>query len=150
MEKLYAPWRGVYVQGGIGGRCVFCVGKKTDSSKDKKRLVVERGLHCFSILNRYPYNSGHIMVAPYRHVKSLEFLKDSELLDLFRLVNYTKKKIDRLLKPAGYNMGLNIGRLSGAGFPGHVHMHIVPRWEGDTNFMPVVADIKVVSHSLSE
>ncbi|GAG18438.1 unnamed protein product, partial [marine sediment metagenome] len=87
---------------------------------------------------------------PYRHVKSLEVLSEKELLDLMRLVNYTKKKIDKLLKPAGYNMGINIGKIAGAGFPGHVHIHVVPRWRGDTNFMPVAADTKVVSYSLEE
>ena len=90
------------------------------------------------------------MVAPRRHVKGLELLKDSELLDLMKLVNYTKKKIDMRLKPAGYNIGLNAGKIAGAGFPGHVHIHIVPRWQGDTNFMPVISGTKVVSCSLDE
>jgi len=90
------------------------------------------------------------MVAPCRHVKSLELLKRRELHDLMDLVNHTKVKIDKLLKPAGFNIGLNIGKIAGAGFPGHVHIHIVPRWAGDTNFMPVIADTKVVSYSLED
>ena len=90
------------------------------------------------------------MVAPQRHLKSLELLQEAELLDLMNLVNYTKKKIDRSLKPMGYNIGLNLGKVAGAGFPGHVHIHIVPRWQGDTNFMPVLSDTKIVSYSLDE
>ena len=90
------------------------------------------------------------MVAPSRHVKSLEFLDEKELLDLMKLVNHTKKKIDKSLKPHGYNIGLNIGRIAGAGFPGHAHIHIVPRWNGDTNFMPVLSGTKVVSYSLDD
>lgn len=90
------------------------------------------------------------MIAPYRHIKSLELLKKDELLDLMDLLNHTKKKIDKRLKPSGYNIGLNIGKIAGAGFPGHVHIHIVPRWVGDTNFMPVVSDVKIVSYSLDE
>ena len=89
------------------------------------------------------------MIAPYRHVKSLELLKEKELLDLMNLVNHTKKVIDRVLAPAGYNIGINLGRLAGAGFPGHVHIHIVPRWEGDTNFMPVISSTKVIPYSLN-
>ena len=102
----------------------------------------------FVLLNLYPYNNGHVMVAPHRHVKSLEFLSDAELLDCMRLVNKTKCAIDKHLKPHGYNIGVNVGRVGGAGFAGHVHIHIVPRWIGDTNFMPVLADTKIVSASL--
>lgn len=102
------------------------------------------------MLNRYPYNNGHVMIAPVRHVKSPELLTKDELADLWRLVNYTKKKIDTFLKPDGFNIGLNIGKIAGAGFPRHAHVHVVPRWEGDTNFMPVIADTKIVSYSLDE
>lgn len=100
------------------------------------------------MLNLFPYNNGHVMVAPYRHVKSLEYLTDAELVDLMKLVNKTKAAIDKKLKPHGYNIGLNVGRVGGAGFTGHVHIHVVPRWSGDTNFMPITADTKVVSESL--
>ena len=117
---------------------------------DKKKHILKREKYAFSILNRFPYNNAHVMVAPYRHVKSLELLCDDELLGMMNLVNYTKLRIDRALKPAGYNIGLNVGRIAGAGFPGHVHIHIVPRWNGDTNFMPVVSDTKVVASSLDE
>jgi ATP adenylyltransferase len=100
------------------------------------------------MLNLYPYNNGHVMVAPYRHVKSLELLSGPEISDLIGLMNRTKIKIDRCLKPDGYNIGINIGRVGGAGFAGHIHIHIVPRWNGDTNFMPVLTDTKIVSESL--
>jgi len=100
------------------------------------------------MLNLYPYNNGHVMVSPYRHVKSLELLSESELLDLMSLVNSTKVLLDKKLKPHGYNIGLNIGKIAGAGFAGHVHIHIVPRWTGDTNFMPLIAGTKIISESL--
>ena len=100
------------------------------------------------MLNLYPYNNGHVMVAPYRHVKSLDMLTDDELLDLMKLVNRIKERIEKKMKPHGYNIGANIGKIAGAGFAGHVHIHIVPRWKGDTNFIPVVGDVKIVSESL--
>lgn len=100
------------------------------------------------MLNIFPYNNGHVMVAPYRHVSSLELLTDAELIDLMKLVNNTKTRIDKRLKAHGYNIGLNVGRAGGAGFAGHIHIHVVPRWTGDTNFMPVTGDTKVMSESL--
>lgn len=129
--------------------CIFCIGKMKKTG-DAKKHVLKRTCHSFSVLNRYPYNTAHVMVAPYRHVKALEILSEKELLDLMNLVNYTKKKIDKLLKPDGYNIGINIGKVAGAGFPGHVHIHIVPRWGGDTNFMPVAANTKVISYPLAD
>ncbi len=100
------------------------------------------------MLNLYPYNNAHVMVAPFKHVKSLEGLSDTELLDLMNLVKKTKIKLDKRMRPDGYNIGINMGKIAGAGFAGHLHIHIVPRWAGDTNFMPVLADTKVVSDSL--
>lgn len=100
------------------------------------------------MLNLYPYNNGHIMVAPFRHLKDLTQLSDVELMDLMRLVTKTKKVIDKALRPEGYNIGMNIGRVGGAGYDGHLHIHVVPRWVGDTNFMPIVAGTKLVSDSL--
>jgi len=149
MDNIWAPWRKEYITLKKGKRCIFCVGKKSGPG-DKRRLIIKRGRHAFSLLNRYPYNNAHVMIAPYRHLRSPELLKAEEVLDIMNLLNYTKKKIDKLLKPAGYNIGLNLGKIAGAGFPGHVHIHVVPRWEGDTNFMPVVSDTKVVSYSLEE
>ena len=100
------------------------------------------------MLNLFPYNNGHVMVVPYRHVKSLELLTDSELIDLMKLVNKTKANIDKKLRPHGYNIGFNIGKVGGAGFAGHIHIHVVPRWVGDTNFMPVTGNAKVMAESL--
>jgi Diadenosine tetraphosphate (Ap4A) hydrolase and other HIT family hydrolases len=102
------------------------------------------------MLNIYPYNNGHVMVAPYRHVNSLEYLKPEELKDLMDLVVKTKKTLDKKIKPDGYNIGLNLGRVAGAGFAGHIHIHVVPRWTGDNNFMPAACGTKVISESLDE
>jgi len=145
MDKLWAPWRSKYIYMRKRSGCIFC-GIKT--MNDKKHYVINRSKHSFSMLNLYPYNNGHVMVAPYRHVKSLELLSDIELLDLMRLVNKTKVSLEKTLKPDGFNVGINIGKVGGAGFAGHVHIHVVPRWSGDTNFMPLIAGTKVVSESL--
>lgn len=147
MDKLWAPWRSKYLYLRHNKKCIFC-GTKTVKKNDSKKYILARTGHSFSILNLYPYNNGHVMVAPFRHVKDLTALSQEELLDLMNLVNTTKKMIDRRLKPQGYNIGMNIGQVGGAGFAGHVHIHIVPRWTGDTNFMPIVAGTKVVSESL--
>ena len=148
MDKLWAPWRSKYIYMRKRTECIFCGAKKIRDLK--KAGIIERSKHSFSMLNIFPYNNGHIMVAPYRHVKSLELLSSEELFDLMSLVNGTKRRLDKRLKPDGYNIGINIGKVAGAGFPGHVHIHIVPRWAGDTNFMPVIADSKIVSESLDK
>lgn len=148
MDKLWAPWRSKYIYLRKKTRCIFCISKKTDKVRDRKKYILQRSRYCFSMLNKYPYNNGHVMVAPYRHVKSPELLRDEELLDLMKLVNKTKRILDKALKPHAYNIGGNIGKISGAGFDRHFHIHIVPRWMGDTNFMPVLGGVKVVSESL--
>lgn len=139
MKALWAPWRSKYINMRKHKKCIFC---------SPKEYVLEKTKHSFSMLNLYPYNNGHVMVAPLRHVKSLEYLSEKELADLMKLVIRTKKIIDKKLRPQGYNIGVNIGKVSGAGFAGHVHIHVVPRWLGDTNFMPVAGNTKVVSDSL--
>lgn len=139
MKNLWAPWRNKYICSRKNKICIFCC---------PKDYVLEKTKHSFSILNIYPYNNGHVMVAPKRHVKSLERLKENELKDLIALVVKTKKALDKKLKPDGYNIGLNIGKAAGAGFDGHIHIHIVPRWAGDTNFMSTVSDTRVISASL--
>lgn len=145
MDKLWAPWRSKYIYLRKNKKCIFC-GKRT--SKNKGSYIIERSRHSFAMLNAYPYNNAHVMVAPYRHVDALDKLRDAEITDLFKLVNIIKLRIDRRLAPHGYNIGINIGRVGGAGFTGHVHVHIVPRWNGDTNFMPALAGVKVISESL--
>ena len=151
MDRLWAPWRKKYVSKNKKSqkKCIFCVGTKKRAS-DKNRLILKRSTHAFSILNLYPYNNAHTMIVPYRHVKSLELLTNEELSDLIDLLNYTKKRIDKKLKPTGYNIGMNVGKVAGAGFPGHIHIHIVPRWLGDTNFIPVISKTKVIPYSLKE
>ncbi len=146
MDKIWAPWRSKYIYFKDYKRCIFC-GNKT-SKRDKDRYIIDRSEYSFSMLNLYPYNNGHVMVAPYRHVKGIENLKDLELIDLMKLVVKTKSILGKKLKPRGYNVGMNIGKVAGAGFAAHVHMHIVPRWIGDTNFMPIIAGSKIVSESL--
>ncbi|MFH0764263.1 MAG: HIT domain-containing protein [Candidatus Omnitrophota bacterium] len=148
MNKLWAPWRSKYIYMRKRKSCIFC-GRPHGSAGDKKKHIICRAKHSFAMLNLYPYNNGHVMVAPCRHVKSLEQLSDVELLDVFRLLNRIKSLIDKKLKPHGYNIGINLGRVGGAGVAGHVHIHIVPRWAGDTNFMPITADTKVISESLA-
>lgn len=145
MDKLWAPWRSKYIYLRNAKGCIFCGNRKINR---KSRHIIERSKHSFSMLNLYPYNNGHVMVAPYRHVKTMEVLSDKELQDLIGLVNKTKRLLDKKLKPHGYNIGMNIGRIAGAGFAGHIHIHIVPRWKGDTNFMPVTAKTRVISESL--
>ena len=110
-----------------------------------KNLVVHRGTKVFVILNKYPYNSGHLMVVPYRHVGQIERLTAEESMEFFEMTRTSVGVVKRALKPTGLNLGMNLGRMAGAGVPGHVHMHIVPRWTGDTNFMPVIGKTDVVS-----
>ena len=148
MDKLWAPWRVKYVTK-LAGRvkgCVFC--RVCKECKDKTNYVVDRTKYCFSVLNIYPYNNGHILVVPNRHVNDLGKLTREEREDLMDLLESTKKLLNRTIKPGGYNVGMNIGRTAGAGFPGHLHIHVVPRWRGDVNFMPVIGNTKIISQSL--
>jgi len=148
MEKLWAPWREQYLYDDKPKGCILCISQKANKRSDKKKLIIERSTHSFSILNKYPYNNGHVMIVPFRHVKDLEKLKADEILDMMSLLNHTKKILDDKLNPDGYNIGINLGQSAGAGIKGHVHIHIVPRWNGDTNFMPIFAKTKVISQSL--
>lgn len=149
MDKLWAPWRIKYLRKAAKkGKCIFCSAYKSRS--DKSHFVVLRSRYSLVMMNIFPYNNGHLLVAPKRHVSGLAKLNDKETLDLIGLLNKAKALLDKTLKPRGYNIGINIGRVGGAGFPGHVHMHIVPRWEGDTNFMPITSGTKVISQSLQE
>jgi ATP adenylyltransferase len=127
-------------------RCIFCVIPK--KRRDERNLLLHRGRHGLVIMNLFPYNSGHVMVAPYRHVKSLEQLPDEVLLDLMALVNRSLKILRAEMKPEGFNIGVNLGRVAGAGIEAHVHLHIVPRWNGDTNFMPLFAETRVMPEHL--
>ncbi|RLF09290.1 MAG: HIT family hydrolase [Thermoprotei archaeon] len=143
---LWAPWRMKYITSPKQERCIFCIGSSED--KDPENLVVYRGSKSFIIMNKYPYNTGHLMVAPYRHVGDLAELSDEELLDLMKNVNLSIKILKESMKPEGFNIGVNLGRAAGAGIEDHVHIHVVPRWVGDTNFMPVLSQVKVIPELL--
>jgi ATP adenylyltransferase len=147
-KQLWAPWRLEYIQQAdeLEG-CVFCVAAAGD---DEEMLVVHRGIHAFVLLNKYPYASGHLMVAPYRHLAEFGELSDEEALELHRLAEGGMATLAETFAPQGYNVGWNLGRIAGAGIVDHVHLHVVPRWAGDTNFMPVLADVKVLPEHLSE
>lgn len=148
MDKLWAPWRIKYITqiGKKSKGCVFCQIFKERT--DKKNYVIARTKRCYAVLNIYPYNNGHILILPNRHVRSLETLKRDEREELMDLLELIKSLLDEVLKPGGYNIGINLGRVAGAGFPGHLHFHIVPRWHGDVNYMPVIASTKIISQSL--
>ncbi len=153
MDRLWAPWRIKYLKEELKqvkhfGGCVFCHIIK--EKKDKDHLVVVRGEHCFIVLNLYPYNNGHVMVIPNRHVGDLKHMKIAEKTEFFEMLEYGKDLLTDVLHPEGFNIGMNLGRAAGAGIPRHMHMHIVPRWLGDINFMPAVGNTKVISQSLKE
>lgn len=126
--------------------CLFC--KAYNSEDFEKYLVLVRTQYSLAMLNAYPYNTAHVMIAPRRHVPKLEMLYEYEVLDLFNLAKLVMKAIDEEYRPEGYNIGLNIGRTAGAGIEAHIHIHIVPRWSGDTNFMPIIASTKVIPEDL--
>ncbi|ASJ03224.1 HIT family hydrolase [Thermococcus profundus] len=148
MKTLWAPWRIEYIRSPKHEGCIFCDFPK--ENRDKERLILYRGKYSFVIMNNYPYNPGHVMIAPYRHVGKWEDLTDDELLEIMKLSQLMIKAIKKAMNPDGFNLGVNLGRVAGAGIDDHVHLHIVPRWNGDTNFMPVVADTKVIPESLQE
>ena len=128
--------------------CFLC---NAGSSKDDRAcLVIHRGPHCLCMLNRYPYNNGHVLVAPYAHKADFADLDEAESVDIMKAIAEVQRRIREVMKPDGFNIGVNIGRISGAGLPGHLHFHIVPRWQGDTNFMPVLSDTKVIPQALQE
>ena len=149
LNLLWAPWRIGYITNAESEKgCFLC--RARDERKDKKNLVIFKGKRAFVVMNRFPYTNGHLMVAPRRHVGTLEALKEAEVLDLMEAIVLAKRALEKSLKPHAYNIGLNLGRAAGAGLEDHLHIHVVPRWVGDTNFMPVVAGAKVISQSLGE
>jgi ATP adenylyltransferase len=144
MERLWAPWRQEYVGKAAEGEdgCILC--DKPAEGKDEENYILARTDLSFAILNAYPYNSGHLMVAPFRHEGEFSKLKDDELLDLQQLMQRCIRALGEAMNPAGYNLGMNLGSVAGAGIPDHLHWHVVPRWNGDTNFMPVLGETKVL------
>jgi ATP adenylyltransferase len=147
MEYLWAPWRIEYIEGEKGSGCILCQKPKDDN--DEANFILYRGQHNFMILNAFPYNPGHLMVAPYRHIANLQDLRDEETKEHFDIIKKSLELLRKVMDPAGFNIGLNLGKVAGAGIEKHLHTHIVPRWQGDTNFMPVLSDTKVISEALS-
>ena len=149
-DRLWAPWRSGYITNTRKGRsmCIFCRARR--SRNDRAMQVLARGRRVFCLLNRYPYNVGHAMVAVSRHVGELSALTAQERSELMQMAERMLTAMRRALRPHGFNLGINLCRIAGAGIPGHLHVHIVPRWSGDTNFMPVVGGTKVLSQSLDE
>ncbi len=148
MDVIWAPWRMGYILQVRNTSCFLCQSLK--NKEDTENYVVYRKKHAFVILNTFPYNNGHLMVVPARHVGELEELRKEEVAEIFSLVKLSLSVLRTVIKPHGFNLGVNLGRVAGAGLVDHLHIHVVPRWEGDTNFMPVVAETKVIPQSLLE
>jgi ATP adenylyltransferase len=147
VDNLWAPWRLEYVAGDKPSGCVLCA--KQHDEDDEQSLVIARGEHAFVVLNLYPYNNGHLMVVPLRHVADLEQLTPAESAECQRLLERGIRAARATLSPGGFNVGLNLGEAAGAGIASHLHWHLVPRWQGDTNFMPVLADVRVMPQHLN-
>jgi ATP adenylyltransferase len=155
MDRLWAPWRAQYIRDTSGPAsaeldCFLCRGLAAPSGEDRANLVAWRRPRSVVVLNRFPYNNGHLLVAPRVHRGALGELSGADLTEPLETVQRAVAVLDRLLRPQGYNIGLNLGKSAGAGLPGHLHWHIVPRWDGDTNFMPVLGQTKVIVESLYE
>ena len=149
-KNLWAPWRIGYIQALNESSDCFICHNLANSQDDDKNLVLWRCERSIVILNRFPYNNGHLLIAPVRHIPNLEQATDEELLELTKLVRESQKALSLTIKPPGFNVGMNFGRCAGAGLPGHLHVHIVPRWDEDTNFMHVCSETRVISQSLTE
>ncbi|MFH1223419.1 MAG: HIT domain-containing protein [Pseudomonadota bacterium] len=149
MEKIWAPWRGEYIQNSLKqnpDECLFCELLKQKPSKEN--LVIHNSKDGLVVLNKYPYNSGHIMVVPKKHADSFDKLNDEEYKSLSNLLKLSVKVIYNVYEPQGCNVGMNLGRAAGAGIASHIHYHVVPRWNGDMNFMPVISEVKIISEHL--
>lgn len=148
-DQLWAPWRYDYVSktdGTEAPHCIFC--DLPARTNDRDNLVVHRGLHAFVMLNAYPYTSGHLMIAPFRHGQDIALLEDAELLEINQLIKAACGWLSTSFNPEGFNIGVNVGRAAGAGIPQHLHWHVVPRWSGDTNFMTSIGNVRVIPQDL--
>jgi ATP adenylyltransferase len=149
--RIWAPWRLEYVKDASKDnedQCIFCA--KPAEGDDEASLIVHRGERCFVILNKFPYTNGHLMVAPYEHSPALQELDPDTVAEMMSLAQAAMRRLEQVYSPHGYNLGVNQGRIAGAGVEGHIHLHVVPRWGGDTNFMPVVGDTRVMPQSLED
>jgi ATP adenylyltransferase len=152
-HRIWAPWRLKYGKGAkdnAGGECIFCAKPGEGPEHDQENLIVHRGERCYVILNRFPYTNGHLMIAPYAHVATLPGVDADTVAEMMTLAQKGMTVLETIYSPQGYNVGFNQGRVAGAGFEHHIHMHVVPRWGGDTNFMPVLADTRVMPQSLEQ
>jgi ATP adenylyltransferase len=143
---LWAPWRIEYITGEKEAGCIFC--NRLAEDTDRTNLILVRAKHAFVMMNRYPYNNGHLMVAPIRHLGDFAGLTGDEIAEIFALVQRFIAVFEKTMRPHGFNIGLNLGRCAGAGVADHLHVHVVPRWDGDTNFMPVLGEVKVISEHI--
>ncbi len=146
MENLWAPWRIEYILSKKTPGCIFC--DKPRENKDQENLILYRGKHHFIIMNAFPYNNGHMMIVPYRHTSTLADWSSEEQKEFMELADLAVNLLKIAMKPDGFNLGINMGQVAGAGIADHIHLHIVPRWNGDTNFMPVLSDTRVISEHL--
>ncbi len=148
MENLWAPWRMEYILGKRDSRCIFC--PESHGLSDEERLILHRGELTMVLMNMYPYNNGHLLVSPWRHVSRLDELTREELLELMEWLTKSTNILEKTMRPNGFNVGLNLGKEAGAGFEEHLHFHIVPRWRGDTNFIAVMADIRSIPEHIKQ
>jgi len=153
MNKLWSPWRSKYIDSikdkSNSNECVLCRTAKLEVS-DSENLLIEKGKHTYTVLNLYPYNSGHLMIVPIRHTNKFSSFSVEENAEIMQKLQLAEKILKIILSPEGFNIGANLGKVSGAGLDEHIHFHIVPRWNGDTNFMPVLGEVKVISQDLLE
>jgi ATP adenylyltransferase len=149
MQTIWAPWRMEYILSEKSGHCFFCE-KSKQTAKDRKNFVLYRGKLAFALMNIYPYNNGHLMIAPYAHVPSLTDLDFDQIGELFYLTQRCEHVLAQAIQPEGFNIGLNLGKVAGAGLEDHLHVHIVPRWNGDTNYMTTISNIRVIPQQLEE
>jgi ATP adenylyltransferase len=151
MEKMWSPWRSLYIDSFNKDKketgCIFCEAPKDDVNAPEN-LLIDKGKYTFTILNLYPYNNGHLMVVPYRHTSDFGSITVEESAEIFQKIQLAQKALAKIMRPEGFNIGANIGKVSGAGIHEHIHFHIVPRWNGDTNFMTVLGEVKVISQDL--
>lgn len=149
MDRMWAPWRMEFILNEKPAGCIFCLGEKRDEVAEKERLVLLRDRRTFVMMNRYPYSNGHLLVSPNRHVAVMGALEEGEMLELFRNVSLCCQVMTRIMSPQGFNIGINLGKAAGAGVDDHLHIHVVPRWIGDVNFMTVIADTRVMPENLA-
>lgn len=156
MKKLFAPWRSSYAEDvsdkktefANANECIFC--QQLEANEDEKYLIIKRFEHCALVMNKYPYNAGHVLLLPYVHIGVLEKLTPIVRADMMEALNTSTTVLHKALKPDGMNIGINLGKAGGAGIPSHLHIHLLPRWESDTNFMPTIAETKVISFDLND